>query len=205
MAGDAGGSGLELVTQLANILQQNGNLQPLNPKLSDNLQISIKLNSQNYALWTRMIRVAIGGKSKILLNHLTKTPPEQLTTEKYEAWEQEDLIVFSWLIQNIEPNIADKLTEYPTAKALWDTLVVTYSSGKDKLQTFNLHFLNGLDQKFEPIKREILWVDLLPTAEAAYAMVRKEAAHQIILGVTNETHGIATGLIAGEIDGMRAR
>nr|GEX16810.1 hypothetical protein [Tanacetum cinerariifolium] len=33
-------------------------------------------------------------------------------------------------------------------------------------------------------------------------MVRKEASHQIILGVTNETHGIATGLIAGETDGM---
>nr|GEV04062.1 ribonuclease H-like domain-containing protein [Tanacetum cinerariifolium] len=63
-------------------------------------------------------------------------------------------------------------------------------------------FLNGLDPKFEPIKREILRVDPLPTAEAAYATVRKEAAHQIILGVTNETHGIATGLIAGETDGM---
>nr|GEU73396.1 hypothetical protein [Tanacetum cinerariifolium] len=154
--GDAGGSGLELATQLANLLQQNG------------------------------------GKSKILLNHLTKTPPEQLTTEKYEAWKQEDLIVFSWLIQNIEPNIADNLTEYPIAKASWDALVVTYNSNKDKLQTFNLHvkanelkqgdkslevfwialqgFLNGLDRKFEPIKSEILRVDPLPTAEAAYAM-----------------------------------
>nr|GEV49900.1 hypothetical protein [Tanacetum cinerariifolium] len=50
LEGDAGGSGLELATQLANLLQQNGNLQPSNPKLSDNLQISIKLNSQNYAL-----------------------------------------------------------------------------------------------------------------------------------------------------------
>nr|GFA53842.1 hypothetical protein [Tanacetum cinerariifolium] len=62
--------------------------------------------------------------------------------------------------------------------------------------------LNGLDRKFEPIKREILRVDPLPTAEAAYAMVLKEAAHQIILGVTNETHGIAIGVTAGETDGM---
>ncbi|PWA67069.1 ribonuclease H-like domain-containing protein [Artemisia annua] len=204
-----------------------------------------------------MIRVAIGGKSKSLLKHLTEAPPEKTTTEKYETWEQEDLIVFSWLIQNIEPNIAGNLTEYPTAKALWDALVVTYSSGKDKLQTFNLHvkaneirqngksleefwielqgvwgeidridpnpmkckddiqaytqirseqklfqFLNGIDRKFEPIKREALRVDPLPTAEAAYAMVRKEAAHQVILGATNsETHGVATGLVAAETDG----
>nr|GEZ15617.1 hypothetical protein [Tanacetum cinerariifolium] len=33
-------------------------------------------------------------------------------------------------------------------------------------------------------------------------MVCKEASHQIILGVTNETHGIATGLITEETDGM---
>nr|GEY95351.1 hypothetical protein [Tanacetum cinerariifolium] len=54
----------------------------------------------------------------------------------------------------------------------------------------------------EEWNREILRVDPLPTAEAAYAMVRKEAAHQIILGVTNETHGIAIGLIAEETDSM---
>nr|GEX10355.1 hypothetical protein [Tanacetum cinerariifolium] len=82
---------------------------------------------------------------------------------------------------------------------------------KEDIQTYtkirseqkNFQFLNGLDRKFKPIKGEILWVDPLPTAEAAYATVRKEAAHQIILGVTNnETHGIATGLIARETDGM---
>nr|GEX88591.1 putative ribonuclease H-like domain-containing protein [Tanacetum cinerariifolium] len=85
-----------------------------------------------------MIRVAIGGKSKSLLSHLTADPPDQ-TSEDYEQWEQEDLIVFSWLIQNIEPALAGNLTEYPTAKMLWDALMVTYSSGRDKLQTFNLH------------------------------------------------------------------
>ncbi|CAH1454159.1 unnamed protein product [Lactuca virosa] len=178
-----------------------------------------------------MIRVAIGGKSKALLSHLTSDRPSQ-DKQSYEQWEQEDLIVFSWLIQNIEPTIAGNLTEYPIAKMLWDALVVTYSSGRDKLQTFNLHvrandikqndstleefwitlegvwgeidrinpnpmkcpddiktyarirseqklfqFLNALDQKYESIKREILRLEPLPSAEAAYATVRKEAAH----------------------------
>ncbi|GKA90705.1 hypothetical protein Tco_0812575 [Tanacetum coccineum] len=127
-----------LSLQLANLLKNGFNNQPQNPKLSDNLQINLKLNNQNYALWTRMIRVAIGGKSKALLSHLTSDPPEQ-SSETYEQWEQEDLIIFSWLIQNIEPALAGNLTEYPTAKTLWDALVVTYSSGKDKLHTFNLH------------------------------------------------------------------
>nr|GEX90136.1 ribonuclease H-like domain-containing protein [Tanacetum cinerariifolium] len=78
--------------------------------------------------------------------------------------------------------------------------IQTYTKLRSEQKLF--HFLNGLDRKFKPIKREILQVDPLPTIEAAYAMVRKEAAHQIILRVTNETHGIATGLIAREIDCM---
>ncbi|KAJ9553092.1 hypothetical protein OSB04_017137 [Centaurea solstitialis] len=250
-------SGSDLSLQLANLLKNGLNSQPQNPKLSDNLLINLKLNSQNYALWTRMIRVAIGGKSKALLQHLTSDPPNQ-NSEEYEQWEQEDLIVFSWLIQNIEPSLAGNLTEYPTAKTLWDALVVTYSSGRDKLQTFNLHvkandikqndrsleefwitlqgiwgeidridpnpmkcpediktysklrseqklfqFLNAIDRRYEPIKREILRLEPLPSAEAAYATVRKEAAHQNILGATsNETQGIAVGLVASETEGL---
>ncbi|PWA34949.1 ribonuclease H-like domain-containing protein [Artemisia annua] len=250
MSGD-GGSGSDLALQLANLLKTNITHQQT-PKLSDNLQINLKLNNQNYPLWTRMIRVAIGGKSKALLSHLTKDPPEP-THESYETWEQEDLIVFSWLIQNIEPTIAGNLTEYPTAKTLWDALTTTYSSGKDKLQVFNLHvkanelkqegktleefwialqgvwgeikridpnpmtctediktyskvrseqklfqFLHGLNRQFDPIKREILRLETLPSAETAYATVHKEAAHQNILGATNpENPGIAAGLVAG--------
>ena len=83
--------------------------------MSDNLQINFKLNSQNYALWTRMIRVAIGGKSKALLKHLISNPPDQ-SDANYDQWEQDDPIVFSWLIQNIEPTLASNLTEFPTAK-----------------------------------------------------------------------------------------
>ncbi|KAK9065790.1 hypothetical protein SSX86_015191 [Deinandra increscens subsp. villosa] len=243
-----------LAIQIANLLKNGVQTQTQNPKPnpSDSLKISLKLTSQNYPLWARMIRVAIGGKSKALLNHLTQNPPEP----DDEQWEQDDLIVFSWLIQNIEPNLASNLTEFPTAKALWDALTVTYSSGKDKLQTFDLHvksnelkqqglpleefwilmqgiwgeierrdpnpmkcsadiatynklrsenklfqFLNALDRKYDPLKREILRWDPLPSAEAAYAAVRKETTHQSIFG--NNNQGVGSGLNSlGETDGL---
>lgn len=51
MSGD-GNSGSDLAIQLANLLKTNINPTPQNPKLSDNLQINLKLNNQNYALWT---------------------------------------------------------------------------------------------------------------------------------------------------------
>ncbi|XP_076922176.1 uncharacterized protein LOC143583875 [Bidens hawaiensis] len=199
---------------------------------------------------------AIGGKSKHLLGHLSgNPPPPEPTDETYEQWEQDDLVVFSWLIQNIEPALASNLTEFPTAKTLWDALVVTYSSGKDKLKTFDLHvkangikqngspledfwiimqgvwgeierrdpnpmtctidiatynkiqseqklfqFLNALDRQYDAIKREILRWDPLPSAEGAYAAVRKEMAHQGILGNLTDSslsqNGVAAGLAA---------
>nr|GEW74089.1 putative ribonuclease H-like domain-containing protein [Tanacetum cinerariifolium] len=85
-----------------------------------------------------MIRVTIGRKSKALLSHLTSDPSEE-SSETYEQSKQEDLFVFSWLIQNIKPTLAGNLTKYHTAKTLWDALVITYNSERDKLKTFNLH------------------------------------------------------------------
>ncbi|KAJ0578144.1 hypothetical protein HanIR_Chr05g0244051 [Helianthus annuus] len=239
-----------LAIQIANLLKNGiqNQTQTQNPKPnpSDRLKISLNLSSQNYPLWARMIRVAIGGKSKAFLNHLTQKPPEP-TDENYDQWEQDDLVISSWLIQNIEPAIASNLTEFPTAKTLWDALMVTYSNGKDKLQTFDLHvkanefkqngvpleefwivmqgiwgeierrdpnpmtcsadiatynklrsenklfqFLNALDRKYDPLKREILRWDSLPSAEAAYAAVRKETAHQNIFGTLPQ--GLASRL-----------
>lgn len=251
MSNDNNQVNTDLTTHIANILRNGLNSQNPNHKLSDNLTISLKLNSQNYPLWARMIRVAIGGKSKAFLSHLSgKPPPPDPTDDKYDQWEQDDLVVFSWLIQNIEPSLASNLTDFPTSKSLWDALVITYSSGKDKLQTFDLHvkanefkqdgipledfwitmqgiwgeidpnpmtcsddiatynkiraeqklfqFLNALDRKLDPIKREILRWDPLPSAEGAYAAVRKETAHQNILGATTtntSTQGVSSGLV----------
>lgn len=71
---------------------------------TENLSLNIKLNSQNYALWSRMIKVAIGGKSNSLLSHIFGNLDESDSdSEAHEWWEQYDFVVLSWLIQNIEP------------------------------------------------------------------------------------------------------
>nr|GEW47558.1 hypothetical protein [Tanacetum cinerariifolium] len=79
--------------------------------------------------------------------------------------------------------------------------IKTYSNLRPKQKLFQ--YLNALDQKYEPVKREILRLEPLPSAKAAYAVVRKEAAHQNILGETsNDTHGIAGDLVATETKGL---
>lgn len=61
------------------------------------------------------------------------------TVPNFTHWEINDHYVFTWLIQNIEPNLVNNVLEYPTAKALWDGLAVTYDAVTDSLQVFNLH------------------------------------------------------------------
>nr|GFC46513.1 hypothetical protein [Tanacetum cinerariifolium] len=74
--------------------------------------------------------------------------------------------------------------------------IKTYSKIRSEQKLFQ--FLHGPDRKFDPIKHEILRLETLPSAETAYATVHKEATHQNILGATsNESQGIATGLIVG--------
>ncbi|GJT09384.1 ribonuclease H-like domain-containing protein, partial [Tanacetum coccineum] len=79
--------------------------------------------------------------------------------------------------------------------------IKTYSKIKSEQKLFQ--FLNALDRRYKPIKREILRLEPLPSADVAYATVRKESAHQNILGETiNEKQGIAAGLIATETEGL---
>ncbi|XP_071726757.1 uncharacterized protein [Rutidosis leptorrhynchoides] len=154
---ESSGNKTDFQIQLENFFKNGMSFQP-RPKLTSSLKININLNSQNYALWSRMMKVAIGGESKNLLNHLSSNAPESDDSSNSQ-WEQDDLVVFSWLIQNIEPNLASDLTSFPTAKALWDALITTYSSGQDKLQTYDL-YVKAIKMEQSNMSLEELWIKM---------------------------------------------
>ncbi|KAM0055872.1 putative RNA-directed DNA polymerase [Helianthus debilis subsp. tardiflorus] len=76
--------------------------------------------------------------------------------------------------------------------------IATYNKIRSEQKLFQ--FLNAFDRQYDAIKREILRWDPLPSAEGAYAAVRKEMAHQGILGRSINTlpsqNGVAAGLTA---------
>ncbi|KAH6817843.1 hypothetical protein C2S51_001446 [Perilla frutescens var. frutescens] len=129
----------ELALQIANILKTGINSIPnQTSNNSEKISLSIKLNGDNYPLWARLMRVEIGVRGKTgYITGASKIP----TTDETEIlrWEQSDLGVFSWILHNIEPNLINNVAEYQTAKALWDALAVTYGSGGDALQVYDLH------------------------------------------------------------------
>ncbi|XP_076892906.1 uncharacterized protein LOC143544773 [Bidens hawaiensis] len=101
------------------------------------------------------MKKAIGGRGRG--SHITGEPaPPSKTDKTYTRWEQDDQCVFTWIIQNLESNLVNNVTQYPTAKALWDGLATTYRSGTDSLQVFDLHKrANSLRQGSDTL--EDLW------------------------------------------------
>jgi len=118
----------ELTLQIANMLRNGLGIQQPQSNL-DNLSIGIKLNGDNHPLWATLMKKVIGGRGK--KSHLTSIPPAPEEIElAYEKWEQADQTVFTWIIQNIEISLINNVSQFPTAKALWEGLATTYGSGR---------------------------------------------------------------------------
>lgn len=135
----------ELAAQVANLLQ-NTPPKPITypiqspsiPLHIENFSISVRLNGNNYAVWAPLVLRAIIGRGR--RHHLTGVPPPPGPTDPdFPAWEQTDNSVFTWIIQTIEPALVVNVTRYPTARALWDGLALTYGSGADSLRAYDLH------------------------------------------------------------------
>ena len=56
----------------------------------------------------------------------------------FDAWDEEDSMVMSWLWNSMTPEISDTCMFLPTAKAIWDALNQTYSKVRDAAQVYEI-------------------------------------------------------------------
>lgn len=76
---------------------------------------SIKLVGTNYDIWFRFfLMVVIGNDKKFVLEGDIPTK----NIEKYVFWEKENVLVMSWMMNNIDSSVAAIITFYSTAKML---------------------------------------------------------------------------------------
>lgn len=128
----------DLAIQVAQILKDSLNPSGSTPTLPENLNVAVKLTGSNFSLWSRVIYRAIMGRRQS--SHLTGVPPPPTPTDpRYSRWEQDDNSIFTWILQNVDPTMINNVSRYPTAKALWDGLALTYGSRGDSLHVFDLH------------------------------------------------------------------
>ena len=109
--------------------------QTMNFKNSKNVTVAFKLNGRNYPLWSRLMKVKIGGRGAY--SHTRKDPPEQ-KSKGYDDWEENDLVVFSWIVDNIENDIIANFAHHQTSKTLWDSLAVMFENKADKYLIYDL-------------------------------------------------------------------
>ena len=70
-------------------------------------------------------------------HHIIASPPSQNEPE-HRKWTQQDAIVISWIIENIETELVNQFLNYPTVRDLWQGIESLYNSGHDGLQIYDL-------------------------------------------------------------------
>ena len=105
------------MNQLLEIQQQlNTNRTNVEEGSNQDINLNEKLNHQNYTKWSKLMYLAISGRGK--LSHIIASPPSPNEPE-YTKWTQQDAIVISWVIENIETELVNQFLDYPTARDLW--------------------------------------------------------------------------------------
>ena len=97
---------------------------------------SILLNGNNYAIWSRAVKVYYMGERKF--RYLTDDPPAK-EAKDYGDWEAEDCHIRVELWNSMEPQISAPLFYLDTAKQVWNRLVGMYSGVNNLRRTYDLH------------------------------------------------------------------
>ncbi len=105
--------------------------------IPQSIAINVKLNRNNFPIWSRLMKVAVGGRGKLW--HLTGNLLLPATdSADFPRWEENDLTICSWLLDNMEPELMMNYAQIPSAKKIWDTLAETYGQIKEGVEVFDL-------------------------------------------------------------------
>ena len=95
--------------QMEQIFQKFQKLNKPNPTENvSTIQLSEKLNYNNYTKWSRLMHIAINSRGK--LNHITNESLK-ITDPNYPRWARHDSIVISWIIENVKIHEDDRMQQ----------------------------------------------------------------------------------------------
>ena len=75
------------------------------------------------------------GKDKI--SHLLGTRPK-VRDPKFNAWDEDDSMVMSWLWNSMTPTISDACMFLSTTKEIWESIRHTYLKARDAAQVYEI-------------------------------------------------------------------
>ncbi|CAN0862338.1 hypothetical protein LINGRAHAP2_LOCUS8445 [Linum grandiflorum] len=112
---------------------------PLYLSPGDNLTaplVTVKLTNDNYHIWNRSVRVALGIKNKIAFVDGSLKRPD-VSDSSFSAWNRCNFVVLGWILNSVSDDIAQSLISYDSAVAVWTDLKNRFSQG-DAIRIANL-------------------------------------------------------------------
>ena len=128
-----------------------------------NVHTAYKLNGTNFLSWSQFVRTFLKGRGK--LSHLLGTGPKP-GDPTFDAWDEEDSLVMSWLWNSMESEISQTCLFLSTAKEVWDAVHQTYSRVRDAAQIYEIKTrISGFKQGSKSVTEystamKSLWLEL---------------------------------------------
>ncbi|XP_070025991.1 uncharacterized protein LOC142182065 [Nicotiana tabacum] len=100
--------------------------------------VHVKLTgSENYGLWSRSMRIALLGKKK--LGFVTGTcKKDAYEGELLGQWKTYNAIVLSWIMNNVAPELLDRIVYASDAHLIWEDLRERFNK-VNRVRIFQLH------------------------------------------------------------------
>lgn len=99
--------------------------------------IGIKLDGNNYPLWSQVVEMYISGKDK--LGYINGDLPQPSQTDPtFRRWRTDNAIVKGWIINSMDSSLINNFIRFSTAKLVWDAIATTYFDGSDTSQVYDL-------------------------------------------------------------------
>ena len=99
--------------------------------------IGIKLDGNNYPLWSQVVEMYISGKDK--LGYINGDLPQPSQTDPtFRRWRTDNAIVKGWIINSMGSSLISNFIRFSTAKLVWDAIATTYFDGGDTSQVYDL-------------------------------------------------------------------
>ncbi|RVW13323.1 hypothetical protein CK203_088995 [Vitis vinifera] len=174
--------------------------------------ISKSLNEDNYSAWKRAMILALKSKNKLgFVNGSIKALSEEIDPEGYATWSRCNDMVHSWIINTLNPEIADSrdiaclrqeqlsvFAYYTKLKGLWDELA-SYNAaahGAQQDQQKLMQFLMGLNESYSAIRGQILLMNPLPSVRQAYSSVSQEEKQRLLTSTNAAAEFVASAAMA---------
>lgn len=112
---------------------------------STNQFVSVKFNGENFNNWKRSMMLTLLAKNKLDFVNGTIVIPDPSSTD-YKLWERCNDLVISWILCNLDENIARSVLFLKTARAIWQDL-------EDRFGYTSVTQVFSLEQKLSEMKQ----------------------------------------------------